>query len=197
MEDTYINLGTRFTLNRIKKELVDIETGEIYSNQDEIIDILLQLRKDKEFNQYMERSVREVFELPTALELYQQRWKDDSWFIKIYRTEMREYKKITRLSSSAGLLLFYMQDYIEYRTNKIVNTNGKAFTNKELATLSNLSEKTIIKVLNELEDKNFIRRMGKSRARAIYFNPYLASAGNEMDKSLLDMFDDYCPVTPY
>lgn len=197
MEDTYINLGTRFILNRIKKELVDIETGEIYSNQDEIIDILVQLKKDKEFNQYMERSVREVFELPTALELYQQRWKDDSWFIKIYRTEMREYKKITRLSSSAGLLLFYMQDYIEYRTNKIVNTNGKAFTNKELATLSNLSEKTIIKVLNELEDKNFIRRMGKSRARAIYFNPYLASAGNEMDKSLLDMFDDYCPVTPY
>ena len=195
--DTYIRLGDKFKLDKKSKELIDIETGQIFRDEKEIIILLDSLRDDKEFNRGMEKSIRDTWDLKTALELYQLRWKDDSWFIKTYRTEMREYKKTTQLTSSAGLLLFYIQDYIEYKTNRIANKKHKSFTNSELSKLVNLSEKTIIKALNELEDKKFIKRIGKSRSREIYFNPYLASAGNEMDKILLNMFDDYKPITPY
>lgn len=195
--DTYINLGERFQLNRKTKELLDVSTGQIYKDENEVKLLLERLKDDKEFNRSMEKAIRDTWDLKTRLELYQQKWKDDSWFIKIYRTEMREYKKITPLTPSAGLLLFYIQDYIEYRTNRIVNNRSKSFTNRELAELVNLSEKTIIKSLTELEEKLFIKRIGKSRSRQIYFNPYLASAGNEMDKILLNMFNNYKPITPY
>lgn len=195
--DTYIRLGERFQLDRDGKELIDMETGQIFKDESEIKLLLENFKDDKEFNRHMEKAIRETWGLKTALELYQQKWKDDSWFIKIYRTEMREYKKVTQLTPSAGLLLFYIQDYIEYKTNRIVNKKHKTFTNKELAKLVDLSEKTVIKALNELEEKKFIKRIGKSRSRQIYFNPYLASAGNEMDKILLNMFDDYNPITAY
>lgn len=195
--DTYINLGTRFRLNSHKRELIDMHTGEIHTEEEDIKKLLSQLKKDKEFNRSMEKAIRDTWELKTALELYQQKWKDDSWFIKIYRTEMREYKKLVKLSSSAGLLLFYIQDYIEYKTNRIVNKNSKSFTNKELAELAGISENTLIKALNELEDKQFIKRVGNKRAREFYFNPFLATSGNEVDKDIIKMFKNYEPITPF
>lgn len=110
---------------------------------------------------------------------------------------MREYKKNVKLSPSAALLLFYLQDYIEYKTNRVANKKGKTFTNKELSKLIDISENPIIGALNELEEKFFIKRIGNRRAREIYFNPYLACAGNEISKDTLDMFKDYASITPY
>ena len=190
-------LEERYRWDKTKEELTDLQTGEIYNCREEAEKWLDIIDEEKHSNNIMINDVKDTFGIKSALQLYQFKWKDDSWFIKIYRTEMREYKKKTQLSSSAGLLLFYIQDYIEYKTNRIANQSGKSFTNKELGELAGLSEKTVMKALNELETKKFIKRFGKSRSREFYFNPYLASAGNEMDKSLLKMFDDYTPITPF
>lgn len=195
--DTYINLGTRFKLDKQNKELIDTETGEILKDKDEVQALLEKLKQDKKFNRDMEKAIRDTWELQTELEQYWQGWKDDSWFIKTYRTEMREYKKQTQLTASAGLVLFYIQDYIEYKTNRIVNKKGESFTNKELKELVGISENTLLKSLNELEEKYFIKRIGKKRAREIYFNPYLATSGNEVDKKVVKMFDNYNPITPF
>ena len=195
--DTYINLGERFLLDRKEKTLKDLEDGVIYTELEEIDLLLESLRNDKKFNRSMEKAIRDTWGLKTALELYQQNWKDNSWFIKTYRTEMREYKKQVQLSSSAGLVLFYIQDYIEYKTNRIVYKKGKSFTNNELLSLIKISENTLIDALNELEEKKFIKRIGNRRAREIYFNPYLATAGNIIDKEVIKMFDDYKTITPF
>lgn len=195
--ETYINLGKRFILNKKDRTLTDVEDGVIYTEAEEIDQLLEKIKNDKEFNRSMEKAIRDTWGLKTGLEIYQQNWKDNSWFIKIYRTEMREYKKQVQLSSSAGLVLFYMQDYIEYKTNRIANKRGKSFTNKELLTLIKISENTLIDVLNELEEKHFIKRIGNRRAREIYFNPYLATAGNIIDKEVIKMFDAYKAITPF
>ncbi len=195
--ETYINLGERFILDKKEKHLIDTETGQIYSEKEEIYKVLEQIKNDKQYNRTMEKAIREIWGLKTELEQYHLNWKSDSWFIKIYRTEMREYLKEISLSSYAGLVLFYIQNHIEYKTNRVVNKNNKSFTNKELIKLTKISENTLIDVLNELEEKLFIKKVGKRRAREIYFNPYLATAGNEVDKEVVKMFDDYKPITPY
>lgn len=197
MEDAYINLGSHFKLNRSKKELISLKTGEIYNKREEVIPIIEQLKKDKQFNQSMERGLRETFELPTGIDLYQYKWKKDCWFIKMYRTEKREYMKQIKLSNDAGLLLVYIENYIEYGTNRIAKEDKSDFTNKELQAISNLGRDKIKKCLNELEDTHFIKRVGNKQARKIYFNPYLVSAGNEVEKNTIKMFDDYKPITPY
>lgn len=195
--DTYIRISNRFYYDQKSKTLIDMATSEIHSEQKDIESILKALRKDKEFNRDIEKQLRKDFNLPTEIEKNQLNWKNDSWFIKIYRTEMREYKNNIKLSPSAALLLFYLQDYIEYKTNRISNKKGKPFTNKELSKLANISENPIISALNELEEKYFIKRIGNRRAREIYFNPYLACAGNEINKDTLNMFKDYVSLTPF
>ena len=194
--ETYIRLSNRFYYDRANKRLIDMSTGEVHNTQKEIKIIFDALLKDKEFNRDMEKQLRQDFGLPTELEQYQQNWKKDSWFVKVYRTEMRKHKKNTKLSSSSGLLLTYLQDYIEYKTNRI-SIGGKSFTNKELAALTGLSENPIINSLNELEEKHFIKRVGTRRSREIYFNPYLACSGNEVSKTTLELFDSYIKLTPY
>ena len=195
--ETYIRISSRFYYDPTTKSLIDMFTSEIYNEQKDIEGILKVLKEDKEFNRGMEKQLRKDFNLPTEIEKNQHNWKNDSWFIKIYRTEMREYKKNVKLSPSAALLLFYLQDYIEYKTNRIANKNGKTFTNKDLSQLVDISKNPIIDALNELEEKHFIKRVGKRRAREIYFNPYLVCAGNEISKDTLNMFKSYVSLTPY
>ena len=195
--ETYIRISNRFYYDPSTKSLIDMVTGEIHNEQKDIEGILKILKEDKEFNRDIEKQLRKDFDLPTEIERNQHNWKNDSWFIKIYRTEMREYKKNVKLSPSAALLLFYLQDYIEYKTNRIANKKGKTFTNKDLSQLVDISENPIVGALNELEEKHFIKRVGKRRAREIYFNPYLACAGNEISKDTLDMFNGYVSITLY
>ena len=195
--DTYIRLSSRFYYDGKNKELIDMSTGEVHKEAEDIKKVLEILKDDKEFNRSVERQLRKDFGLPTSLEKYRHKWKDDSWFIKIYRTEMREYKKQIQLSPSAGLVLSYIQDYIEYKTNRVANKKGKSFTNKELIQIIKISENTLINALSELESKYFIIRVGNKRAREIYFNPYLATSGNEIEKEVLKMFEDYDPITPF
>lgn len=195
--DTYIRISNVFYYDPVKKQLINMSTGEIHSEKQDIEKILSILREDKEYNRSVEKQLRKDFDLPTEIEKYQHNWKDGSWFIKIYRTEMREYKKSIKLSPSAGLLLVYLQDYIEYKTNRLVNKKGKTFTNKELSNLLGISENPMLNALNELEEKYFIKRVGSRRSREIYFNPYLACSGNEISKETLDMFQNYIALTPY
>ena len=197
--DTYINLGTRFKLDKQNKELIDTETGEIHTDKDKIQELLEILKKDKEFNRNMEKTIRNTWGLQTKADKYHLNWKQNSWFIKIYRTEIREYLEIVKLSPHAGLLLVYIQHYIEYGTNRITKTNGTNFTNKELQEVTGISRDKLKDSLNELEKKLFIIRKGNGSAREIFFNPYLICSGNEVLKNVVALFDNagYKPITPY
>lgn len=195
--ETYINLGERFRLNKQTKELVDLHTGEIHKDEDEIVLLLKGLKSDKEFNRSMEKAIRDTFGLKTELELYQLKWKSDSWFIKIYRTERREFLKAANLSVNATALLFHIEGYLEYKTNRVANKDGKRFTNKDLQKMVGISPSTLKNALNELEEKFIIKRVGESQQRQIYINPYLMCAGNEMSKDIEKLFTEYKPLTPY
>lgn len=193
--DSYINLNERFIIDKERRELIDSHTGEIYTDKDEVEKILDTLKQEKEYNKDFEKAVRNIWNIETELELFWLKWKSRSWFVKIYRTEMREYLKEVPLSPNAGLLLLNIQPYIEYETNRIAKPSGESFSNKELEELTGLSRNTVYKVLNELEEKKFIVRVGQRQSREIYFNPYLACAGNKVSKDTVKLFDTYKPIT--
>ncbi|MGJ0846601.1 hypothetical protein ACR77J_07925 [Tissierella praeacuta] len=194
--ETYINLGTRFILNKKDRTLTDTEDGVIYTEAEEIDQLLEKIKNDKEFNRNMEKAIRDTWGLKTELELYQKNWKKNSWFIKVYRTELREYLKKVKLSSNAGLILFYFQPYVEYKTNRIAKPSGESFSNQDIYKLTGLGKDATSKALNELEDKLFIARVGQRQAREIYFNPYLLCSGNEVLKDTVKLFDEYEHITP-
>lgn len=190
-------IGERYSLNKLTKELIDLQTGEIYSSEQEVKEWYKRRSDEKRLDRDLERDIIATFGIKTELELYQQRWKNDSWFIKVYRTERREFLKKAKLSVNASALLFQIEGYLEFKTNRVANKNGKRFTNKDLQDMVGISSTTLKNTLNELEDKLIIKRVGDGQSREIYINPYLMCAGNKMSKDIEELFKDYSPLTPY
>ncbi len=171
-------------------EAYNLNTGEILDGTDTRISIAIENQKKKDqINKVKKKGLNKVQGKVDFSEIYSFNWKTKSHFIKLYRKDSREFKQNNKLSTNAGLILLYLQDYIEYGTNKVAKPNGESFTNKEIEELVSLSSNTVTNALKELEDKNYIKRMGNKRAREIYFNPILASAGNEIEKITLKMFE--------
>lgn len=190
-------------LEYIKKDnsVVDMTTGEIIEDNKVISKAIdgyeKQERRDKAKKKELKRKIGKV----DKKETHDMNWKSGNkvQFIKIYRTEKREYLKLIELSPHAGLFLYCMETYIEMETNRIAKPDKGNFTNKELEELTGLSRDKLKDVLNELEEKLFIVRTGQRQSREIYYNPYLSCAGNEILLSTIKLFDDagYRAITPF
>jgi len=173
-------------------------TGEIIENKNDVREILQDHSKTKAINNAKEKEIRRIAGLQEKKDYLWLNWKKDSHFIKVFRTELREYMKVTKLSTNARAFLFSVQMYIEYPTNRIAKPDGTNFTNEELTELTGLSKNILNKTLKELEDKHFIKKVGQGRAREIYFNPYLM-AGKDIEKNTKKIIDEagYKPLTSY
>lgn len=174
------------------------QTGEIIDDRATIRYILDNNNKNKAIDNAKEKEIRRIADMQEKKNYLWLDWKKDSYFIKVFRTELREYMKVTKLSTNARAFLFSVQMYIEYPTNRIAKPDGTNFTNAELTELTGLSKNTLNKTLKELEDKHFIKKVGQGRAREIYFNPYLM-AGKDIEKSTKKIIDEagYKPLTSY
>lgn len=113
---------------------------------------------------------------------------DGRSYVKVFVVAQREMIQNARLRSTTTTLLYVIQGYISQYTNRISKTDKSGFTNKELEKSTGLSVRVLNLALKELEEKHFIRRVGNRQAREIYFNPYLATRGSEVQQSTYDMF---------
>lgn len=172
-------------------------TGEIIDNKYDVVRILSKQKEKEQIDKAKKREMKKNIGLDNNVDAYKNNWKKDSNFIKLYRTERREYMRVAQISISALGLLSHLENYIEYRTNRIAKPNGDRFTNRDMSILANTSDKTLKKMLNELEDKFFIKRVGERQAREIYYNPFLMCSGNELNETTIDLFSDYVNITPY
>lgn len=173
----------------------DKNTGEILDKNDSRLDIAVknQKRIDNK-NKAKKKGISKLQGKEDLSETHYTKWKSKSHFIKIYRTEMREYLKVVKLSPNAGLLLLHIQPYIEFKSNRICNKSGENLSNEDIEALTGLTKKRLNSALKELEDNLFIIRVGKSQQRIIYFNPYLLCAGNVVSKEVVDLFKSYKPI---
>lgn len=178
---------------------VEKENGEILDKDDPRLDIAIENQKKiDELNKAKKKGIGKVQGKIDLSETHFTSWKKKSYFIKSYRTEMREYKKTIKLSANAGTVLFYLQDYIEFGSNKIVKEKGVGFSNLDISNLTGLSARAVGRSLKELEENSFIIRDGNTHDRIIYFNPFLMCAGNVVEIDVVERFKEiYNPLTPY
>lgn len=180
-------------------EAYDLDTGEILNKNDPRLDLAIdEYEKLIETNKANKKAVKKVQGKIDLSENHHLDWKKKSYFIKTYRTEMREYKKQMKLSSNASLVLFHLQDYIEFGTNRVIRDKGLGFNNSEIAEITGVSVRSINTALKELEEKVFIIRKGNTHSREIYINPFLMCAGNVIEKDVVNQFKEvYTPLTSY
>lgn len=115
---------------------------------------------------------------------------DGRKYTKLYTVKIRDILERNKLSMGALSLFLCLQLYLERYTNKVVTSNNKTISNKEMKKIMKCSELVIIKSLTELESHNIIKRVGRSQAREIYLNPYLVTLGCEVQQYVYDMFKE-------
>lgn len=183
-------------IDKENNRALNIETGEIYDkdSKNQVIHMIEEKRKKDKILDAKEKELEKLVDID---EKRQFNWKKDSQFVQIYRTELRAYNLISELNPDEGLFLYHIQSYIRYETNKIAYPDNTPFNNKDFQELTGLGRDKLEKVLNSLEKKLYIKRVGKGKAREIYFNPYLSCSGNEVLKSTIKLFNGYDPITAY
>lgn len=164
--------------------VVVVETGEIISYEK-----YLEIRSiEKETQKAVDRKIKE---LNCDLGDQQQKKKYDNWlpnhhFIKAivgnyvkWGEEMDVYER--------GII-HLMMGLVEWETNRVV-VNGKDITNKYIQQKLNMGNDTFVRSINSLEEKNIIKRVGKSRSRKIYLNPLYVYQGKSMSYETLKKFE--------
>ncbi len=197
--NTYINLNEKFIIDTKNRMIINKDTGEVFTEDEEVQSLLSTLKKDKAINRSVEKTIRDTWGIKTELDLYYKGWKNNSLFIKIYRTERREYLQKIKLSPNASKMLLYIEGYIEFKTNRLTSEEGGKLTNNVLKSITGLSDVSIKNALNELEKNLIIKRVGVSNSREIYINPYLMCAGDVVLKETIELFEDagYQPITSF
>lgn len=197
--ETYINLEEWY-YNKKTKCMENHHTGEFISDKSEIIAFLSQAKDNIHRQKQLIKDAELELEVNKYLSENHIGWKTGgkTLFIKLYRTERREMLKDLNLSVNASALMLHLEGYIEFPTNRIAKPDKSDFTNQELMAMTKLGNVQLQNALKELEEKKVIKRTGKGKAREIYFNPFVSSAGNDMRKTTIKLFDkDYTPYTPY
>lgn len=113
---------------------------------------------------------------------------DSRKFIKTYTVKLRNELEKNPISTSAIALFFLLQIYLEKYTNRVALPNGKDISNKEILKIFGGTRQRIAKLLNELEEHNFIKKTKRGRNRQIYLNPYITTAGGEVKEDIYNMF---------
>jgi hypothetical protein len=171
--------------------LIDIDTGEII-DRDQIKDAY----EKQLFKKYYEiHKELLALDLDTELLIIKNRGenykcvqiKRDYTFGKVFRVAVRELMEKNKPSRNALSFIAIMEPYIYFPTNSIIYY-GKSPSLKDLENIVGLKKTALYDVLNELEDKDVIKKIKRDGNIIIYFNPFLYSSGAFVLKDTYELF---------
>lgn len=91
-------------------------------------------------------------------------------------------------NSKTGTIVSYLLSEINYSNNTVITTNEEIAKGILKKTGNTISPKTVVKTMQILEDKNFIKR----RRGAVMFNPVLIAKGkDEKEHILLEAYNTF------
>lgn len=111
---------------------------------------------------------------------------DGGDFNMVYRNKVQEVVSM-KLNNNEKLTYYILREFVQYPTNCII-LNDHIPSIKELEPIIGLTERSIITVLNSLEDKGLIKRKQCGHKKAIYINPEYYASGKDLDIDTLSMF---------
>jgi hypothetical protein len=179
-------------LVKFEDEWIDIETGAIYTNK--------QLKKlnDKklfdEHNTYLKNSIDlnvdanykliKLKEKESTTKVVKEGYK----FNMIHRTDLKELMLSNELSVYESAFIGKLTPFITYPDNDI-RINKEYLTLEELSKFCGFSKNMMTKTIKSLETLEVIKVVkGGNRPPIIYFNPFLYSAGRDVNSDTFMMF---------
>ena len=117
-------------------------------------------------------------------------WENGS-FIKVFRDNYM--KAANALSSTTAVAVASMlSNYIAYRSNLLCKREERyPLNNLDIQDITGLSNKTVVKVMDELVQKKVFARANVGHSYQYYANPYIYVCGTRINKTLQAMFKNY------
>ena len=153
---------------------VDDETGEPIQKHEVF------LRPGEDYKVYKARNNSDESYVP---------WGKDRPFIKMFIEYMPELG--LRLSGGSLAIAFRLSEYISYGSNLVAKRGGNAISNVDIQEMMGYSEKTVIKLMQELVDEMIFFRGRTGRSYQYFANPYLFAKGTVINSTLAAMFREY------
>jgi len=123
--------------------------------------------------------------------------KIDNNFIKLFTSNIMPVigqikDKKGRINYNALSLMFYLMQFISYKSGLLQHENGKPLTNKFILENFSMCKTDLYYCLKILKDKSIISivEIKEDNTNYYIFNPWIASSGKRIDKTHLHIFAD-------
>lgn len=153
---------------------IDDETGETVERQEVF------LRPGEDCKVYKKKTNADDNYIP---------WGKGRPFVKLFIDYMPQLG--LKLSGGALAIAFRLSEYIRYGSNLVAHHNGHPISNSDIQEMMGYSEKTVVKLMQELVDEMIFFRGRTGRSYQYYANPYLFSRGTVINSTLAAMFKGY------
>lgn len=168
------------------------ETGEIYTQQDldrfSDEELFNQLRKYNERQLDYGTNVNYELRRKSDKESHKIRVKENYNFNMMHTTDLRDMILSGEFDKKEGTFIGLVTPFICYPNND-VQVKKKYLPLIELGKLIGYGKNTIGEIVKSLEEKEVIKVIwGGNKPPIIYFNPFLYSAGRDIDKEVAEMF---------
>jgi hypothetical protein len=117
-------------------------------------------------------------------------WGKDMTFVKLFDDYFP--KVSLELSGGAVAVMTMLSTYIAYESGMICSrTKDYPLNNHDIERITQLSEKTVSKLMDELVESKVFCRNHVGRSWQYFANPYIFCRGARINKTLEAMFKDY------
>ena len=118
-------------------------------------------------------------------------WGKGLSFIKVFRDNyMKAANSLT--TTTAVAVASILSNYIAYRSNLLCRREERyPLNNTDIQEITGLSNKTVIKIMDELVQKKVFARANVGHSYQYYANPYIYVCGTRINKTLQAMFENY------
>lgn len=175
------------------EEWVHIETGEVWTKKR--LDELNDKQMFEHHNTYFKNSVEhdldpkyKLTKMKEPKETSKKTIKEGYKFNMMHRTDIKELLLTNKLTVQEFAFIGAFTPFITYPDNDI-RINNEYLSLEQLAEFCNYSKNIMTRTIKKLEELEVVKVVkGGNRPPIIYFNPFLYSAGREVNNDTFNMF---------
>ena len=112
----------------------------------------------------------------------------DKSYVKVYTKHLFELSR--SLSGTENQFVNYLLGYIRYESGILAHENGKVLTRQTMTVETELSIKTIDRLLKSLIDKQVLGKHKTGHNICFTVNPYIFMRGSRVNTTLIKMFEN-------
>lgn len=158
-------------LNTVRAQIIDISSGEVINEIHE--GDRVRIFRDKKAERRLPDNIIEL--------------NKEEPFVKLYTRVLFDLSR--SLTGTESQFVNYLMQYIRYSSGVLAHENGKTLTRNTMSKETELSLKTVDRLLKSLIEKQVIGRHKTGHYACFTANPFIFMRGQKVTETLVKLFE--------